>query len=89
MGESRGNSEDCGSLVSVFPVQELQGAVARGEYRPTDIRMSSSGVPVVSQQVKNPISIHEDVGLIPGLTHWLGVQCCHKLQCRLQMQFGF
>ena len=28
-------------------------------------------VPVVSQQVKNPTSIHEDAGLIPGLTHWV------------------
>ena len=25
------------------------------------------GVPVVAQQVKNPTSIHEDAGLIPGL----------------------
>ena len=29
------------------------------------------GVPVVAQQVKNPTSIHEDVGLIPGLAPWL------------------
>ena len=28
----------------------------------------SPGVPVVAQQVKNPICIHEDVGVIPGLT---------------------
>ena len=26
------------------------------------------GVPIVAQQVKNPTSILEDVGLIPGLT---------------------
>ena len=25
------------------------------------------GVPVVAQQVRNPTSIHEDVGSIPGL----------------------
>ena len=25
------------------------------------------GVPLVAQQVKNPTSIHEDAGLIPGL----------------------
>ena len=25
------------------------------------------GVPVMAQQVKNPTSIHEDVGSIPGL----------------------
>ena len=28
-------------------------------------------VPIVSQQVKNPTSIHEDSGLIPGLAHWV------------------
>ena len=29
------------------------------------------GVPIVAQQVKNPTSIHEDVGLIPGLAQWV------------------
>ena len=29
------------------------------------------GVPVVAQQVENPTIIHEDVGSIPGLTHWV------------------
>ena len=28
-------------------------------------------VPIVAQQVKNPASIHEDVGLIPGLAQWV------------------
>ena len=28
------------------------------------------GGPVVTQQVKNPTRIHEDVGSIPGLTQW-------------------
>ena len=33
------------------------------------IRMRKSvGVPVVAEQVKNPTSIHEDVGPNPGLT---------------------
>ena len=31
----------------------------------------SLGVPIVDQQVKNPTSIYEDVGLIPGLTRWI------------------
>ena len=26
---------------------------------------------MVAQQIKNPISIHEDVGLIPGLAQWV------------------
>ena len=30
------------------------------------------GVPVVAQQIKNPTSIHEDAGLVPGLAQWAG-----------------
>ena len=44
-------------------------------------------VPVVAQQVKNPTSIHEDAGSIPGLSR-LKIQHCHKLWCRSQMQLG-
>ena len=29
------------------------------------------GVPFVSQWVKNPTNIHEDVGSIPGLAQWV------------------
>ena len=29
------------------------------------------GISIVAQQVKNPTSIHEDMGLIPGLTEWV------------------
>ena len=32
---------------------------------------SVQGIPVVAQRVKNPTSIHEDVGLIPGLARWV------------------
>ena len=31
----------------------------------------SLGVPIVAQQVMNPTSTHEDVGLIPGLAQWV------------------
>ena len=29
------------------------------------------GVPIVAQGVKNPPSIHEDVGFIPSLAQWV------------------
>ena len=29
------------------------------------------GVPFVAQQVKDPTSIHEDAGSIPGLDQWV------------------
>ena len=46
-------------------------------------------VPVVAQQVTNPTSIHEDAGLIPGLTQWgLRIQHCHELWCRSQRWLG-
>ena len=32
------------------------------------------GVPTVAQQVTNPTSIHEEAGLIPGLTQWVNEQ---------------
>ena len=33
--------------------------------------MNTLGVPIVVQWVTNPTSIHEDVGVIPGLTQWV------------------
>ena len=35
------------------------------------VRRKGIGVPVVAQWVKNPTSIHEDVGWIPGLVPWV------------------
>ena len=42
------------------------------------------GVPVVAQGVKNQISIHEDAGLIPGLTQWIkgsGIATSYSVGC--------
>ena len=35
------------------------------------VKSSKEGVPIVAQRVKNPARIHEDAGLIPGLTQWV------------------
>ena len=34
------------------------------------LEITVSGALIVAQQVKNPASIHEDAGLIPGLAQW-------------------
>ena len=36
----------------------------------------------------NLTSIHEDTDSVPGLTQWLGIQCCHELWYRLQTRLG-
>ena len=35
------------------------------------LKLKCFGVPVVAPWVKNPTSIHEDVGLILGLNQWV------------------
>ena len=48
------------------------------------LRIKLQGVPTVSQQVRNPTNIHEDVGSVPGLLSGLRTQCCHELWYTLQ-----
>ena len=38
----------------------------------------------MAQRVKNPPSIHEDMGSIPGLLSGLSIQRCRELWCRSQ-----
>ena len=52
------------------------------------IRNRSTGAPVVAQWVRNPASIHEDAGSVPGLTQWLRICRCHKPWRRSWMQLG-
>ena len=44
---------------------------AAQENRQVGTQELAKGVPLLPQRVKNPTSIHEAVGLIPGLAHWV------------------
>ena len=48
--------------------------------------MGTEGVPVVAQQLASPTSIHENVGSIPGLTHWDKDLAFCELWCRSHTQ---
>ena len=52
------------------------------------VKMGISEVPIVTQGIKNPASIQEDLGSIPGLAQWVMVQAWLRLWCRSQSQLG-
>ena len=48
-------------------------------------KMPILGIPPVAQWIRDPPSIHEDMGSIPGLAQGLRTPCCCKLQHGLLM----
>ena len=74
MGRLRGNLEE--------PLTRRQAACSRGLHKWSEERVSScirgteaekgpSGPGMGPSVVTNPTSIHEDMGLIPGLAQWV------------------
>ena len=63
-----------GSVLRFGPVEEAGGikdANKKLTHEGYIQKGPSHGVPVVAQWLKNPTSIHEDTGSIPGLTQWV------------------
>ena len=59
----------CGSgLISGLGTSMCHG---RGKKRIKSFLQNLTGVPIVAQWVTNPTSIHEDMGLNPGLAWWV------------------
>ena len=69
----------CGNCICKDPGMGMSLAHSTDGKRP-------SGTFCCGTVVTNPISIHEDVGSIPGLFCWLRTQRCCELWCRLQMR---
>ena len=46
-------------------------SVTENKIKWNGMKQSTVGVPFVAQQVKNQTRIHEDAGLIPGLSQWV------------------
>ena len=51
-------------------------------WKSCDLKSNCSGVPIVAQRVKNLTSIRENVGSIPGFTHWVKDPTLPQLQHR-------
>ena len=52
------------------------------------LKMCTVGSSRCGTVLTNPTGIHEDAGLIPGLSQWAGVWCCCELWYRLQTWLG-
>ena len=50
------------------------------------LKFMSVGIPIVAQQLRIQLSVHEDVGSTPDLAQWVKNSALLQLQCRLQMQ---
>ena len=57
--------------------------VQTAEQRYSHLKCTARGVPIVGHGVKNPTSIYEDTGSIPGLSG-LRIQRCPELWYRSQ-----
>ena len=68
------------ALTSAIPIQSGWGWQVFG------FQNKNQGVPIVVQWVKNPTSIHKDLGSIPRLTQWIKDLALPQLQYRSQMQ---
>ena len=80
------------SFVHNFPEDHIFLISKLTDHKPHNfydvIKIGRLGVPAVAQGVKNPTSIYEDVGLIPGPAQWVkdlalllgvGCRCCSDL----------
>ena len=47
------------------------GVALKKKKKVKSTRIHYLGVPMVAQQVKNPASIHEAAGSIPGVAQWI------------------
>ena len=62
-------SSCCGSAVT--NPTSIHGCGPKKKKKVKSTRIHYLGVPMVAQQVKNPASIHEAAGSIPGLAQWI------------------